>query len=114
MAPTGISERLTIYLDEADRHRSTPAYVELVERARKAGMAGATVLRGVGGFGGSSRLHRRHTSFAEDVPVVVIIVDTPSRIESFASSIEDMALRGLVVRRAVEVVSRRSPSERSR
>jgi hypothetical protein len=101
---------LTIYLDEADRHRGAPAYVELVGRARKAGLAGATVLRGVGGFGASSRV-RRQFSVTDDVPVVVIIVDEPSRIESFVSSVEDMGLRGLAVRRPVEVVSHPSRSE---
>lgn len=113
MALTGPAERLVIYLEQTDHRGSTPAYVEIVKRARKAELAGATVLQGIGGFGGASRVHRQHAlSVVEDVPVVVIVIDTPSRIEWFTSSLEDMHLEGLVVRQPVEVVAHRPPSAR--
>lgn len=104
-----------IYLEQTDHRGSTPAYVEIVERARKAHLAGATVLQGIEGFGAASRVHRQHAlSVVEDVPVVVVVIDTPSRIESFATSLDDMHLAGLVVRQPVEVIAHRPRSTRRR
>lgn len=115
MALTGTAERLMIYLEQTDHRGSTPAYVEIVERARKADLAGATVLQGIEGFGVTSRVHRHHTlSVVEDVPVVVVVIDTPTRIESFVASLDDMHLEGLVVRQPVEVVAHRPRSTRRR
>lgn len=115
MTLTGTAERLMIYLEQTDHRRTTPAYVEIVERARKAELAGATVLQGIEGFGAASQMHRHHAlSVVEDVPVVVIVIDTPSRIESFVSSLEDMHLEGLVVRQPVEVVAHRPRTARRR
>jgi len=115
MALTGTAERLMIYLEQTDHRGSTPAYVEIVERARKAEMAGATVLQGIEGFGVTSRIHRHHAlSVVEDVPVVVIVIDTPTRIDSFLASLDDMHLECLVVRQPVEVVAHRPRSARRR
>ncbi len=68
-------ERLSVLLVETDRHGKLPRYVELVERARRAGLAGDTVTAGISGFGNSGHVHRRHAvSLSEDVPVEVTIV----------------------------------------
>ncbi len=102
------AERLTIYVEQTLHRGRVPAFVEIVERARAAGLAGATVVQGVEGFGGSARIHRGHPlSVRADVPMVVTIVDTPEQIERFVPEIEKLVSRGLIVRQPVEVVVHR-------
>lgn len=106
MKPTVPGERLTIYLNQLDHRGHTPGYVEIVERARRAGLAGATVLKASEGFGAPSRLHtRRAWAVSEDVPVVVVIVDRPERIAQFLATLDDLAVHGLtMVREPVEMI----------
>src|SRR6185312_14074999 len=81
----GPAKRLTVYVGESDRHHHKPLYVEIVHRAHAAGLAGATVLRGIEGFGASRHVHTtRILSLTEDLPVVVVLVDEAERIERFA------------------------------
>jgi len=101
----GPAVRLTIYLGESDQHHHRPLYSELVARAHTAGLAGATVVRGVAGFGASSRVHTdRILTLSEDLPVVVTIVDAPERIDAFMAQVDELVTEGLVVRETVEVV----------
>jgi len=75
---------LRIYLGEGDRHGAVPLYEAIVLKAREAGLAGATVLRGPLGFGASSRLHTaKILRLSLDLPVVVEMVDARERIEAF-------------------------------
>lgn len=102
------AERLTIYLEQTEHHGGVPEFVEIVERARAAGLAGATVAQGMEGFGGSAQLHRRRAfSVRADVPVVVTIVDTTERVDRFLAEVEHLMARGLIVRQPVEVVIHR-------
>ena len=102
----GHAERLRVILGESDQHRHHPAFVELVQRARLAGMAGATVVHGTAGFGASSRVHHEHAlHLSVDTPVVVTIVDRPERIDELAAGLEEVVSGGLVVRGPVEVVN---------
>ena len=106
----GRAERLRIILGESDQHRHRPVYVEIVQRARSAGMAGATALHGISGFGASSRVHHAHTlRLSVDRPVVVVIVDRPQRIDEFAAGLDDLITGGLVLRQPVEVVRAHRP-----
>lgn len=101
----GRGARLTIYVGESDQHRHRPLYHEIVQRARERGMAGATVVRGVEGFGASSRLHTaRLLSLSEDLPLVVVLVDTDERIDAFLPELDDLIGEGLVVRERVDIV----------
>lgn len=101
----GPGERLSIYIGESDQHGHRPLYTEIVERAHDAGLAGATVVRGFEGFGASSRIHTaRILRMSEDLPVVIIIVDQPDRIDAFLPMLDDLIDEGLVVREQVEVV----------
>ena len=101
----GPGERLTIFIGESDQSGHKPLYVEIVERAHHAGLAGATVVRGFEGFGASSRIHTaRILRMTEDLPVVVIIVDRPDRIDAFLPTLDELITEGLVVRENVEVV----------
>jgi uncharacterized protein len=78
MGLTGTALRLTVLVGESDRWHRRPLYTEIVHRAHQAGLAGATVLRGVEGFGSTSLIHTaRLLSLSDDLPVVIIIVDTP-------------------------------------
>lgn len=97
--------RLTIYLGESDQFGRGPAYSEIVRRARTAGLAGATVLRGIEGFGASSVIHTtRLLTMSEDLPVVITIVDTSDRIEAFLPQLDDLITEGLVVREDIAIV----------
>jgi uncharacterized protein len=101
----GRGERLTIFVGETDQHDHRPLYTEIVERAHAAGLAGATVLRGVEGFGASSHIHTtRILRLSEDLPVVIVIVDTTERIDGFLPLLDDLIAEGLVVREEVDVV----------
>jgi hypothetical protein len=98
MALPSEAEILRVYLSELDKHGHRPLYEVIVERARKRGLAGATVLRGVMGFGESKRLQvAKVLRLSEDLPVVIEIVDRPERIEAFLPDLDDVIEQGLVV-----------------
>lgn len=101
----GAAKRLTIFIGESDRHQHKPLYVEIVHRAYEAGLAGASVLRGIEGFGASQQVHTsRLLSLSQDLPVMIIIVDDAYRIERFALQLDGLIAEGLVVIEDVEVV----------
>lgn len=103
------AEKLTIYLDETERHGRIPEFVELVEKAREAGLAGVTVIRGLEGFGAAAQVHRwRALHVTEDVPLTITIVDAPENIDRFLAEIDGRITQGLVVRQPVEVVLHRT------
>lgn len=100
------SELLRIYIGEEDKFKGHPLYEVIVTEARKRGMAGATVLRGVMGFGASSRIHTaKILRLSEDLPLVVEIVDKPERIAAFLPDLDLMMTGGgLVTREKINVV----------
>lgn len=111
MRSEGWGEMLTIFVGETDQHGHQPVYTEIVERAREAGLAGATVLRGVEGFGASAHLRRVHAlSLSEDAPVAVVIVDNATRIGAFLPVVEELVTDGLVVRERLQVIVYRGRS----
>lgn len=98
MRLTGTALRLTIMIGESDRWHHKPLYTEIVHRAHKAGLAGATVLQGVEGFGATSLIHSaRLLSLSDDLPVVIIMVDTHDRIDAFLPQLEELVSEGLVI-----------------
>jgi len=87
---------LRLFLGEADKHDGRPLYEWLVLRAREQGLAGATVLRGLMGFGAHSRLHTfRIERLSLDLPIIVEIVDVREKIEAFLQSIDPVVHEGL-------------------
>ncbi|WP_327010685.1 DUF190 domain-containing protein [Dactylosporangium sp. NBC_01737] len=105
MELNGAALRLTIFIGESDLWRHKPLYTEIVHRAHAAGLAGATVLRGVEGYGASNRVHTtRLLSLSEDLPVVIVIVDAEERIRGFLPQLEELIGQGLVIVDPVEVI----------
>ncbi|HET7490030.1 MAG TPA: DUF190 domain-containing protein [Acidimicrobiales bacterium] len=101
----GHQKRLTVFVGESDRHGHTPLATEIVQRAHRAGLAGATVLRGVEGYGASNHIHTtRLLSLSDDLPMVVVIVDAEDRIRAFLPELEELVAEGLVILDDVEVV----------
>lgn len=100
----GSGKLLRIFLGESDRFGHRSLAEAIVERAREEGLAGATVLRGIEGFGASSTLHTtRILRLSEDLPVLIEIVDREDRIAAFLPLIDEMITEGLVTLENVQV-----------
>jgi PII-like signaling protein len=104
MELNGEAMLLRIYIGESDQWHRKPLYQELVQAARRQGLAGATVLRGIEGFGASSRIHSsRILSLSEDLPLVIEIVDSADKVEAFLAAVDELLTEGLVTMERVEV-----------
>jgi PII-like signaling protein len=100
---------LRIFVGESDKHGHIPLYEAIVLKAREAGLAGATVLRGVMGFGRHSVMHTaKILRLSEDLPIIVEIVDSLENIESFLPMLDTMVREGLVTLEQVKVIHYRS------
>ena len=105
MTLSGTALRMTIFVGEGDQVHHRPLYTEIVHRAHARGLAGATVLRGIEGYGASSRIHTtRILSLTEDLPMVVLVVDRPEKVRAFLPEVEGLVSRGLIILDEVEVV----------
>ena len=104
---------LRIFIGESDKYEGQPLYEWIVRKARENGLAGATVLRGLEGFGAHSRLHTAKVlRISSDLPIVVEIVDTEDKIEAFLPLIDEAVSEGMATVEKVEVRFYRSrPSE---
>jgi uncharacterized protein len=101
----GPAQRLTIIVGETDTVEHRPVYTEIVHRAHAAGLIGASVFRGIEGFGATGRVHTtRLLDLAEDLPVSVVIVDTAEKIAAFLPDLEAIVGDGLVLVEDVQVV----------
>lgn len=95
---------LRIFIGEDDRHEGRPLYEAIVLMLRAEGLAGATVFRGLEGFGASSRLHTAKVlRLSEDLPIVIECVDTAERIEAVLPRLDEMISEGLVTVERAEV-----------
>lgn len=105
MRLAGAALRLTIFVGEGDQWHHKPLFTEIVHRAHQTGLAGASVIRGIEGYGASSRIHTtRLLSLSEDLPVAVIIVDAEDRIRAFLPQLDELITEGLVIIDPVEVI----------
>ncbi len=99
------AQLLRIFIGESDRYEGRPLYQVIVERARKKELAGATVLRGILGFGANSRIHTtRILQLSQDLPIVVEIVDEPGRIGEFVQELDGLITEGLVTLEKANVI----------
>lgn len=104
----GRAKRLAAYIGENDRYEDKPLYEALVEAARTAGCAGATVLRGIEGFGATSRMHGAHRlRMSEDLPLVVQVIDVEHRIIALTEVFKAMVGDGLLTLEDLQVVQYR-------
>jgi hypothetical protein len=94
---------MRIYVEERDAYHGKPVHTAIVETLLKAHYAGATVLRGILGFGPSSHVHRDHLLWSDD-PVIVEVVDTEERITAILPTLDAMIGGGLVTLERVQVV----------
>lgn len=96
---------LRIFIGEADRHGHQPLYQALVDLFRRQGLAGATVLRGVLGFGAHSAVHSAHLlRLSQDLPIVVEVVDATERIHAVLPAVDSLVTEGLVTLEKVRVI----------
>ncbi len=97
-------KRMTVLLGEADQWHHRPLYLAILERLKADGCAGATVVRGIAGFGAHSQIKTsRLLDVSLDLPIVITVIDLPDRIERFASAVAEMLSAGVVVLDDVDV-----------
>jgi PII-like signaling protein len=109
----GDAKLLRIFVGETDRHHSVNVYEKIVIEARKAGLAGATVFKGIMGFGGTSRIHTsKILRLSEDLPLIIEIVDEYSKIEKFLPIVdkimEESNSGGLITIEKAEIIKYKS------
>jgi uncharacterized protein len=108
----GEGKLLRLFIGESDTWHGKPLYQAIVERVREEGLAGATVLRGIEGFGADSHLHTsRILRLSEDLPIVIEIVDTPEQIDRVVPILDEMVSEGMLTLERVQIVSYRSSGE---
>ena len=100
---------LRIFIGESDRWKGKPLYEAIILKAREMGIAGATMLRGMMGYGAASRIHTaKILRLSEDLPIVIEIVDGEEKIAALLPTIEEMVQEGLVTLENVRVLQYRS------
>jgi PII-like signaling protein len=101
----GPVKRLTIYLGESDHYRHHSLTAEIVDRARRAGLAGCSVFRGTAGFGATGHVHSaRLLSLSEDLPIAIVIIDSAEHIAEFVPELDELITGGLITLEDVEVI----------
>jgi PII-like signaling protein len=100
---------LRIFIGEGDHWHGKPLYEAIVAHARKEGLAGATVLRGMMGFGAKSRIHTaKILRLSEDLPIVIELVDTAENIQKILPALDEMVGDGMVTMEKVQVIAYRA------
>jgi uncharacterized protein len=95
-----------IFLGESDRWKGQPLYIAIVEAMRAAGLAGATVFKGIVGYGAHSVVHAaRIVDLSSDLPIVIELVDTEEKVEAFLPTLDEMVSEGLVTIESVRVIA---------
>jgi uncharacterized protein len=96
---------LRIHFGESDKWQGKPLHEAIVAKCMELGMAGATVYRGIEGYGTSTRIrHASHWKFSHDAPVMLSIIDTPAQIQKLIPYLDEMVQEGLVAMSNVEVI----------
>lgn len=110
----GPGKLLRIFVGESDRRGGQPLYTAIVERARSAGLSGATVFKGIEGFGGHSVVHAaRVFDLSSDLPVLIEIVDSQENIAAFIPILDDFITDGLVTLESVEIIRYKTGTPKS-
>ncbi len=99
---------LRIFIGEMDTHEGKPLYEQIVLRARQLKLAGATVIRGIMGFGAHSRVHTsKILRLSEDMPVIIEIVDTEEKLAELMPFLDEVVKEGLITMEKVRVIKYR-------
>ncbi len=99
--------RVRVYVGERDHHKRQPLFMAIVEAARKAGLAGASVFKGIEGYGGHAVVHlARVVDVVGDLPVLVELIDSPERIGAFLPTLNAMVGEGLISLEEIAVLDR--------
>ena len=107
------AKMLRIHFTEADKWQGQPLYEAIVAKCRDLGLAGATVYRGLEGFGASARIHHAHSlSISRNAPILVNIIDTEEQVQKLLPHLDNMIAGGLIAVSTVDVI-RYSRSERN-
>ena len=108
----GEGRLVRIFLGESDRWEGGPLYEAIVRKARKEGLAGATVLRGMEGFGAHSRIHTaKILRLSEDLPIIIEIVDKAERIDAFLPALDSMVKEGMITVETVRIIAYRHDAQ---
>src|SRR5436190_10361975 len=108
MRPEGQAHLLRIFVNESDRWEGRAQYESIVRAAREQGLAGATAMRAIEGFGAGGRIHSvKVLHLSEDVPIVVEIIDTPERIAAFLPTLDKIVAEGIVTLEKIHVLTYR-------
>jgi PII-like signaling protein len=111
MKEQGPGLQVRIYIGESDQWQGRPLYTAIVQEARKRGLAGATVARGIMGYGAGSVIHEPHLfRLSNDLPVVVEVVDTDEKIRRFLPRLDEMVGEGMITTSAVEIIAYKAES----
>ena len=101
----GQAKMLRIYFGEDDKWKDKPLYRAIVEKCRELDIAGATVFRGIEGYGASTLIRRpHHLSFSHDAPVMVSVIDSDDKIKRLLPFLDEMVDEGLIAMSEVEVI----------
>lgn len=111
MTLTGSAKLVRVHFGEDDKWQGKPLYEAIVEEARRHDLAGATVYRGIEGYGASSRIHRRQLLTSSDLPIMLCLIDTADKIERFLPTLQSMVQEGLVAISDVDVIRYTHPKE---
>lgn len=94
---------LRLHFSEHDRYRGKPLYEAIVDKCREMKIAGATVYRGLEGYGGTAEIHRQHL-LSHDLPILVTVIDSAEKIAALLPAVEEMIDQGLIAMSDVEMV----------
>ena len=112
MKMEGEGQLLRVFIGESDRWEGKPLYEAIVQKARAEGLSGATVLRGLEGFGAHSRVHTaKILRLSADLPIVIEIVDKPDRIQQFLPTLDEMVDEGMITVEKVHIIAYRHNGE---
>ncbi len=105
MKLSGKAKMLRIHFGEDDKWKGKPLYRAIVEKCRELDIAGATVLRGIEGYGASTLIRRPHLlSFSHDAPVMVSVIDSEDKIQKLLPFLDEVVAEGLIATSEVEVI----------
>lgn len=115
MKQSTTAKLLRVFVGESDRYGGQPLYTAIVEEARRRELAGATVFKGIEGYGGHSIVHAaRVFDLSSDLPILIEIVDSEEKVRDFIPVLDGMIKEGLITLEAVEIIRYETGSRKER